>query len=435
MQIKLRVISLITVLLMACTFSSAFAMGAGVEDVAVPEEIAEYFDSACLVELNSNTVLFAKEPDKPFMPVGSAVNLMAAYTVAQEMDMDGELTAPDEIDSISSGARNIGLTKGNIYTVRDLLIGMIIAGAQDAAVALAHGAAGSEEAFLTLMNQYAAGLGMTGTVYYNARGGNDTNQTTTVKDYITLCSAILSNQAIAEPATRKQYTMADGTKIDHRLDIMNPETDSYDERVQGLGDGATDRAGINIALVAEQDGMKLLFAGHKMDGTRGDCESNAMALMEHYWSNCSYVDVSGPVAAMISARELNAENVSISLLASNAAGQSIQQNADGAISLGELYEGVNSDGEPCKLVDVFYRENLLTSIEVREPEAAPAEEIVESEKVPQIPVYTMDDWKGKDKDPSLVDKYGFYIIAVGTVMLAAAVLSLVYGLRRKSPRR
>ncbi len=73
-----------------------------VKSAEVPAEIERLFDATLLIERNTDTVLYAKDDERTFTPIGGAVNLMTAYIVMQETDPDQEIPVIDGVNSLSS---------------------------------------------------------------------------------------------------------------------------------------------------------------------------------------------------------------------------------------------------------------------------------------------------------------------------------------------
>lgn len=127
--------------------------------------------SAVIVRASDGVVVYGKSPLLKLHPA-SITKIMTAVITLEGFELDKEVV-------ISAKAANIeptraGLSKGARYSIRDLLKASLLSSANDAAVAIAEGIAGSEEEFAAIMNKKARALGMKDTLFVNATGLPDT---------------------------------------------------------------------------------------------------------------------------------------------------------------------------------------------------------------------------------------------------------------------
>ena len=136
--------------------------------------------TAILQDYYSGEILYEKEPDISIYPA-SMTKIMTAI-IAFDLIKSGDLTL-DEKFIISekawrlstAGYSSMFIMIGDEVSVKDLLLGIIVASGNDACVALAEGIAGTEEEFAILMTSKANELGMTNTNFANSSGINDQN--------------------------------------------------------------------------------------------------------------------------------------------------------------------------------------------------------------------------------------------------------------------
>ena len=162
----------------------AFCIAFSFSVTAFAEGISISAKSAILVERSTGRVLFEYEADKQ-MPPASITKIMTLLLVMEAIE-SGKLSFETEITAsehaCSMGGSQIWLEPGEIFTVHELLKAAAIASANDASVALAEAVSGSEEAFVELMNQKAAELGMENTVFKNCTGLDAEGHVSTAKD-------------------------------------------------------------------------------------------------------------------------------------------------------------------------------------------------------------------------------------------------------------
>ncbi len=175
--------------------------------VQAAETIVTKAPRAFLYEPASGTILFAKAPDEPFVP-GSLVKVMTAATVFQALK-DDELKL-NQLCKVSEHAwRTGGAPSGRGATmfaaikseiaVEDLLKGLLVHNANDAAIILAECLDGSEHAFARRMSELAQKVGMTNSKFANPTGYPEQPSQTTVRDQARLAEYILEDHADLYP--------------------------------------------------------------------------------------------------------------------------------------------------------------------------------------------------------------------------------------------
>jgi len=145
-----------------------------------------------IVDLKTTEVIYADNANLPVYPA-SLTKLMTIYLIFEAIQQ-GKLAFTDQkIISVRAQRQTgskMGLRKGKTITIRELILGLIIRSANDAAIVAAEAVAGSEQAFVWAMNQRASVLGMKDTVFKNASGLPDPQQVTTARDMAVLAIAL-----------------------------------------------------------------------------------------------------------------------------------------------------------------------------------------------------------------------------------------------------
>lgn len=156
--------------------------------------------SVLLMDAGTGTVILEKNADEK-RPVASVTKLMTILLVLEALD-EGKITLEQEV-TVSKAAAGMGgsqalLDAGGIYPLSELLKSLIIASANDSAVALAELLMGSEENFAAAMNRRAQELGLNGTHYVNASGLPVEGQYTTARDVAELSREVLKHPTYFE---------------------------------------------------------------------------------------------------------------------------------------------------------------------------------------------------------------------------------------------
>jgi D-alanyl-D-alanine carboxypeptidase (penicillin-binding protein 5/6) len=268
MTIKLKEITR-RLFMFSCLVGIIFAslmVNAAMPVPAPPQVAAKNY---LLIDFNSGQILAEKNSDVQVEPA-SITKLMTAYVIYNELEA-GRLKM-DELVTISEKAWRMGGSRMYVevdskVSVESLLKGLIIQSGNDASVALAEYIAGSESAFVSMMNQYAADLGMTNTNYVNSTGWPHSGHRTTARDIITLSAAIIREF----PDHYKWYSEKD-YKYNNIKQYNRNKLLWRDNSVDGLKTGHTDSAGYCLVSSAKRSDMRLISAvlGTKSEKARSD---------------------------------------------------------------------------------------------------------------------------------------------------------------------
>lgn len=216
--------------------------------------------TAILIEAESGTVLFEKNADQLVAPA-SLAKLMTAETVFNEIK-EGNIKLEDEFVISEDAWRRGGAPSGGStmfapihsrVSVSDLLHGAIIQSGNDACIALAEGIAGSEEAFVRLMNGRARELGMTQSNFTNSTGLPDPEQRVTARELSKLARHIIHTY----PEFYKWYGEKDFTWNKIRQSNRNPLL-AMNIGADGLKTGFTKEAGYGLVGSAVQNDLRLI---------------------------------------------------------------------------------------------------------------------------------------------------------------------------------
>jgi D-alanyl-D-alanine carboxypeptidase len=213
--------------------------------------------SAFVFDPVNGWVFYEKNPDQP-LPIASLTKIMTATLAENQGALDSQYTVGQDAAALVNGANSyMGLSAGEQVTMRELLDGLLMAGANDAAQAIADAIAGNSAAFVMDMNANAQELGLQHTTFVSPDGASDGN-VSSVRDIAKLSAiaiqqpdiaAITSTRhlVIAQTATHKAYTLSN-------TDQMLPGGAYAFQGVIGLKTGYTPSAGYCIAVTANQNG-------------------------------------------------------------------------------------------------------------------------------------------------------------------------------------
>ena len=175
------------------------------------------------VKTTFKEVLAEKGMDEKIYPA-SMTKVMTLLVAAENLpDLDAAFTMTQAIiDPLYlAGASMAGYVNGETVTMRDLLYGAVVPSGAEATEALAQAVAGSEEAFVAMMNEKAAALGLTNTHFMNTSGLHDENHYSTVREIALILQAALENETCAEILSAENYRASETEQHPDGLAMTN----------------------------------------------------------------------------------------------------------------------------------------------------------------------------------------------------------------------
>jgi D-alanyl-D-alanine carboxypeptidase (penicillin-binding protein 5/6) len=197
--------------------------------------------SVLAIDMDSGTVLFEKNPDVPLLPA-STTKVMTALVTLDYFNLDNVVT----VDQINVPGQKMKLVAGEQITIRDLLYGLLVYSANDAAEVLAQNFPGGRDVFVTAMNLKAKELHLDHTNFTNPSGLDGQNHLSTARDLYKLAKVAMKNSVISQTVATKEKTVysTDG-KISHKLVNINELLGQVDG-VLGVKTGWTENAKENL---------------------------------------------------------------------------------------------------------------------------------------------------------------------------------------------
>jgi len=198
----------------------AAAPGPAAHAAEAPPPRVPTAQAAIVVDAVDGTVMFAKRPDAE-RAIASTTKLMTALLTLEEAKPGDVFTAPAY--SAMPAESRINLRAGEEMTVQDLLEGLLLESANDAAVDLAENIAGSREAFVYQMNERAAELGLDHTSYANPIGLDEQGNYSSARDLATLAHKLLQNRRFARIVDSPEATLESGSHVrvvENRNDLV-----------------------------------------------------------------------------------------------------------------------------------------------------------------------------------------------------------------------
>ena len=218
-------------------------------------------EAVMLVDAHTGEILFSKNPDEKLS--------MASTTKIMTLILSIEMSSPDEIVTVPQCVEDIGFNStrvpvyyGEIMPLQDLWYGLIFRSGNDAANAIAYHEAGSVDAFVKMMNDKAAQLGMTNTHFANPHGYTQSGHYTTARDMSKLALYCLNNDLFREITFGDVYTMQPTSlrgelTIYHNYAINDYDSMYYYQYSRGIKTGYTQAAGQCFVGAAIKEGKEI----------------------------------------------------------------------------------------------------------------------------------------------------------------------------------
>ncbi|GAA0848928.1 D-alanyl-D-alanine carboxypeptidase family protein [Marinobacter szutsaonensis] len=233
----------------------ALAGKAMAQSVLIPSPPQIAGSSYVLMDPKSGRIIM-EENSHERLPPASLTKMMTAYIVERELD-EGRISMSDMVPiSVKAwkteGSRTF-VQEGTEVSVEDLLKGVIIQSGNDASVALAEFVAGSEGAFVDIMNQQAQLLGMKDTSFANATGLPSEDHYSTAYDLALLARAIINDYPENYPLYAEKHFTYNNIRQPNRNSLL-----WRDDSVDGLKTGHTEEAGYCLVASAKREDTRFI---------------------------------------------------------------------------------------------------------------------------------------------------------------------------------
>ena len=249
--------------------SLIMCIGCLVPALAADGPVSSYSSAYLVANAYTGDILFSQNADIQYEPA-SCTKILTALLVIEAcekgtLSMDKEVTVShDAVWSIDRGSSHIALQEGEVVTIRQLMYGLLVASANDCAVALAEAVSGTVVDFAALMNKRAAELGAKNTHFVNPHGLHDEGHLTTAEDLALIMKACLQKQDFVKIQSSNYYAVGPTNKS------KQPHTFSsvyrmikggwyFDDRIVCGKSGYTKEAGNSLVNYAYADGMGLII--------------------------------------------------------------------------------------------------------------------------------------------------------------------------------
>ncbi len=289
----LSLLMLVSVFGQAFDFSLTNTYGATVSLPKAPDIVGE---CAILIEPNTGTVLYEKDPNKKMYPA-SITKIMTALLTLEHCDMNETVVySKKNIESLTAEDSNIQCKVGEKMKVKDCLYALMLSSANEAATALAEHISGNTEEFAKLMNARAKKAGAKNTHFANPNGLHDENHYVTAYDMAMIMKDAIKYPAFLDIIHSTTYTIPANNKRTEpftsyqRHMMIYPTSQYYDADVIGGKTGYTDQAGKTLVTYAKRGDVSLISVVLKSNGDV--VFEDTKKLLDYGFDNFTYVNVS-----------------------------------------------------------------------------------------------------------------------------------------------
>lgn len=241
-------------------------------------DLAPNATSAIIIEASTGTIIYNKNEHEKLAPA-SMTKMMGLLLIMEQIEKgnlkwDEKVTA--SANASSMGGSQIFLETGEQMTVEELVKGISIASGNDAMVAMAERIAGTEEAFVELMNKKASELGLKNTNFKNCTGLDTENHYSSANDMALIAKELVKHDKILEFSGTYEDYIREGTDKSFWLVNTNKLVRFY-QGVDGLKTGYTTTAGYCLTATAKKDGMRIItVVMNEPDSNTRNSETTAM---------------------------------------------------------------------------------------------------------------------------------------------------------------
>ena len=208
--------------------------------------------SAILMEESTGNILYESNPDER-LPIASVTKVMTMLLIMEAVD-SGKISLDDMVtvseNAMSYGGSTMFLETGEQLTVNDMLKGIAVASANDGCVAMAEHLAGSESAFVDMMNEKAKELGMENTHFMNTNGLDEDDHYSSARDVAIMSRELMKHETIFNYTSiwmDTKFQLANTNKLIRFYDGAN-----------GLKTGSTSKALCCLSAAAKRNDMQLI---------------------------------------------------------------------------------------------------------------------------------------------------------------------------------
>lgn len=328
---------------------------------------------AIIYNMDTNEVLYEYNSNE-ITSIASLTKIMTCIVAIENIEnLDTKVTLGKDVfyGLVEAQASVAGFKYGDNVSYRDLLMGAMLPSGADATRALAINIAGSEEAFVKLMNTKAKELNLSNTNFINTTGLEAMGHYSTVQDIATLLIYSLKNDTFKEIYTTREYTTTNNLKFSSTLKKISNGYTIDVSHIQGSKTGYTDEAGLCMSSIANYSDVNylLITAGADYHGNTPRQLLDAIKIYSYFDENYSYKTLIN-ANDYITTIKINYSKEKKYEINSPISITKFLDNSFDTSKIEYKYNGVNAIsynnviGEKLGTVDIIYNNQLMDTIDI-----------------------------------------------------------------------
>lgn len=367
-----------TIIILCCMLLPCTALAASLEKINTvigqmpseewppPPDITS--EAAILMDVDSGTILYAKNATQKMYPASTTKLMTALLTVENSEPEDIITFSSNAIQSLKPGDSHIGMRRNEKMTAKDCLYGLLLPSANEVANALAEHIGGSIEEFVSLMNERAEQLGTVNTNFSNPNGLQDENHYSCAYDLALIIQECIKNSTYLEVASTPTYVRESDELLNKEIpmattnDMLRRNRQYYNPDVICGKTGWTEGAGRCLVTYASRDGMRLICVTIKTETPNQYLDTTALlnyGFEQFTSSSVSEADTAYNSKHLAAESPLHFPQDTIELYAPDSASHIIIPNT---ITAGQLERSVSENGNSSEqMVTYHYKGYALGS--------------------------------------------------------------------------
>lgn len=299
---------------------TASAEGENLVDITAP--------SAVLMDYETGKILFEKNPHevRACASITKVMTLCLIFEAVESGKISYDSVVTTSPHAAAMGGSDIWLVEGEQMCVNDLIKAIVVASANDAAVAMAEYINGSEQAFVAEMNKKAEQLGMKETVFKNCNGLDEDGHVTSAYDVAIMSRELMNHSDVYNYTSIWLDYIRDGAT---QLVNTNKLLKSYDG-ITGLKTGTTTQAGACISATAQRDGLNLISVVLGAEST-ADRFLDAAALLDYGFATYSCITPEEPTEGITEVSVKNGMESKVNARANISGKFLLQKGTEGSV--------------------------------------------------------------------------------------------------------
>lgn len=267
MKKRLTVYTAVLLILLICL--QPFAYASPKEKEPVPDVTAR---NVIMLNTDTGAIVYEKDADEKIYP--ASLTKMVTLLVASDLitDYTATITATKACyDNLVVGSSNMNLKDGELLTIDDIMYGIAISSANEAANALALHLCGSVSEFVNKMNEKATSLGATNTHFVNTHGLHDEEHYTTARDMLLIAKAAFSNEKVYKYLSSSSHEIPPTNKTETKRtmittnSLLRQNSGIYYKYCRAGKTGTTTPAGYNLVSIADKNDMEFILVAMNVE--------------------------------------------------------------------------------------------------------------------------------------------------------------------------